>query len=145
MNGAAGTLLVIGKRLVNAVIVLLVLSFMVFAFMRAIPGDPVMNLLGEEETTEEQYQELSRELGLDQPYAVQYYNWISHVVQGDFGRSLQTNEPVLPVIWHKLKATIELALVAVLFGTILGLTAGIVSAVKRNSIFDTAAMVFSLS
>lgn len=144
MNGAAGTLFVIGKRLANAVIVLLVLSFLVFGFMRAIPGDPVMNLLGEEETTEEQYQELSRELGLDRPYIVQYFNWISHVAQGDFGRSLQTNEPVLPVIWEKLKATIELALVSVLFGTVIGLSAGIISAVKRNSIFDTAAMVFSL-
>ena len=144
MNGAAGTLFVIGKRLANAVIVLLVLSFLVFGFMRAIPGDPVMNLLGEEETTEEQYQDLRRELGLDRPYLVQYFNWISHVVQGDFGRSLQTREPVLPVIWDKLKATIELAFVAVLFGSIIGLAAGIISAVKRNSIFDTAAMVFSL-
>ena len=145
MNDTARTLYVIVKRLAHAVIVLLVLSFLVFGFMRAIPGDPVLNLLGEEETTEEQYQKLHRELGLDRPYLVQYFNWISHVVQGDFGRSLQTKEPVLPVIWDKLKATIELAIVAVLLGTIIGLSAGVISAIKRNSIFDTAAMAFSLA
>lgn len=122
----------------------MILSVLIFGFMRAIPGDPVLNLLGEEETTEEQYRELEKELGLDQPFHIQYLNWISRVVQGDFGRSLQTKEPVLPVIWTKLKATIELAFVSVLFGTLIGLAAGTVSAVKRNSIFDSLAMLFSL-
>ncbi len=144
MTGNARALVVIAQRLVNAVIVLLVLSVLIFAFMRAIPGDPVLNLLGEEETTEEQYEQLRIELGLDQPFHVQYWGWMSRVVQGDFGRSLQTNEPVLPVIWEKLKATIELALVAVLFGTVLGVSAGILSAVRRDTLFDSGAMVVSL-
>lgn len=144
MSNSMQSLYVIAKRLGNALVILMVLSFMVFAFMRAIPGDPVMNLLGETDSTQQEYDELREQLGLDDPYMVQYFRWIGNVVQGDFGRSLQTKEPVLPVIWEKLKATIELALISVLFGTIIGLTAGIISAVKRNSVFDTAAMVFSL-
>ena len=144
MTGRARTLTVIGMRMVNAVIVLLVLSVIIFAFMRAIPGDPVLNLLGEEETTQEQYEALRSQLGLDRPFYVQYLSWISRVAQGDFGQSLQTNEPVLPVIWEKLKATIELAIFAVILGTIIGVTAGIISAVRRDSIFDSAAMLVSL-
>lgn len=144
MTGRTRTLAVIATRLVNAVIVLLVLSLIIFAFMRAIPGDPVLNLLGEEETTQAQYDALRIQLGLDQPFYVQYWNWFSRVIQGDFGQSLQTNEPVLPVIWEKLKATIELAVFAVILGTIIGVTAGTISAVKRDSIFDSAAMLISL-
>ena len=144
MNSRTRTLSVIVMRLANAVLVLLVLSVLIFAFMRAIPGDPVLNLLGEEETTVAQYEALRTQLGLDRPFYVQYMSWISRVVQGDFGQSLQTNEPVLPVIWHKLKATIELAVFAVILGTLIGVAAGIISAVKRDSIFDSAAMLFSL-
>lgn len=138
------TLAVIAMRLVNAVIVLLVLSFLIFAFMRAIPGDPVLNMLGDEQTTEAQYDALRAELGLDRPFYVQYFSWISRVVQGDFGTSLQTNEPVLPVIWEKLKATLELAIFAVLLGTLIGVAAGVISAVRRGSIFDSGAMLVSL-
>ncbi len=144
MTGRTRTMAVIGMRLVNAVIVLLVLSMIIFAFMRAIPGDPVLNLLGEEETTREQYEALQAQLGLDKPFHIQYLSWVSRVVQGDFGQSLQTNEPVLPVIWEKLKATIELAVFAVILGTLIGVTAGVVSAVRRDSIFDSAAMLVSL-
>ncbi len=144
MSGQARVLRTIAGRLANAVLVLLVLSVLIFAFMRAIPGDPVLNLLGEEETTEEQYAALRAELGLDRPFHVQYLGWISRVAVGDFGRSLQTNEPVLPTVWKKLKATIELAVVSVILGTLIGVTAGIVSAVRRDSIFDSAAMLLSL-
>ena len=112
--------------------------------MRAIPGDPVLNMLGEEDTTIEQYEALKAELGLDQPYHIQYFNWIFRVIQGDFGQSLQTQEPVLPVVLEKLKATLELAFSAVLLGTFIGITAGTISAVKRGSIFDSIAMIFSL-
>ena len=138
------TVRLVAERLANAVLVLLVLSVMIFAFMRAIPGDPVLNLLGEEETTEEQYLALQKQLGLDRPFHIQYLGWISRVAQGDFGQSLQTNEPVLPVVWKKLKATIELAVVSVIFGTLIGVGAGVISAVRRDTIFDSAAMLVSL-
>lgn len=139
------TIAAVAKRLINSVGVLLVLSVLIFGFMRAIPGDPIYTLLGEEETTEEQYEELRRALGLDQPLHVQYLRWLGRVVQGDFGRSLQTNEPVLPTVFERFKATVELAFMAVLFGATLGITAGTISAVKRDTIFDQAAMLISLA
>lgn len=136
---------VIVYRLLNSVVVLLVLSVLIFGFMRAIPGDPVLNLLGEEQVTEEKYAEMRAELGLDRPYVVQYLHWMGRLLRGDFGKSLQTNDPVLPDIVQRLKATIELALVAVLFGTAIGITAGVVAAVKRGSVFDTIATIVSLA
>ena len=145
MNPRSRTSTVIFKRLLNSIGVMLVLSVVVFGFMRAIPGDPVLTLLGEEETTEEQYHELRRALGLDQPLYVQYGRWLGRVLQGDLGRSLQTNDPVLRSTWERFKSTIELAFVAVLIGAVLGVGAGMISAVKRDSIFDSAAMVFSLT
>jgi len=141
----SGLLRVIAYRLVNSVLVLLVLSVMIFGFMRAIPGDPVLNLLGEEQVTEEKYAEIRAELGLDRPYVVQYLSWIARILQGDFGKSLQTNDPVLPNIIEKLKATLELAFVAVLFGTVIGVAAGVVAAVKRGSMVDTVATILSLA
>ncbi len=137
-------LIYILKRLLNSVFVLLILSFIIFAFLRAIPGDPVLTLLGEEETTPEQYQELRRALGLDQPLVVQYLKWIGRVSRGEFGTSIHTGDPVLPQMLEKLKATIELAVMAVLLGSLFGIFAGTISAVKRNSIFDNIAMIFAL-
>ena len=86
----------VAKRLVNSIFVLLVLSFLIFAFLRAIPGDPVTTLLGEEEATPEQYEALKAELGLDKPILIQYAKWIGRIAQGQFGTSIHTGRPVLP-------------------------------------------------
>ena len=133
----------VAKRLVNSVFVLLVLSFLIFAFLRAIPGDPVTTLLGEEESTPEQYAALKAELGLDRPLHIQYWKWLIRIGQGQFGTSIHTGRSVLPVVMEKLKATVELAVVAVILGSIFGVLAGTVSAVKQNSFFDNFAMVFA--
>lgn len=134
----------VAKRLVNSIFVLLVLSFLIFAFLRAIPGDPVTTLLGEEESTPEQYEALKAELGLDKPIHIQYAKWLGRIAHGEFGTSIHTGRPVLPQVMGKLKATIELAVVAVLLGSLFGILAGTISAVKQNSIFDNAAMVSAL-
>jgi peptide/nickel transport system permease protein len=134
----------VAKRLLNSVFVLLVLSFLIFAFLRAIPGDPVTTLLGEEEATPEQYEELKAELGLDKPIHIQYAKWLDRIAHGQFGTSIHTGRPVLPQVMGKLKATVELAVVAVLLGSIFGILAGTISAVKQNSIFDNVAMVSAL-
>ncbi|MBW2308819.1 MAG: ABC transporter permease [Deltaproteobacteria bacterium] len=137
-------LIYILKRLLNSIFVLLILSFIIFVFLRAIPGDPVLTLLGEEETTPEQYQELRHALGLDQPLVVQYLKWIGRITRGEFGTSIHTSDPVLPQMLEKLKATIELAFMAVLLGSLFGMFAGTISAVKQNSIFDNIVMFFAL-
>jgi peptide/nickel transport system permease protein len=128
----------------NSVFVLLVLSFLIFSFLRAIPGDPVLTLLGEEESTPEQYEALKKELGLDKPMLVQYAKWIGRIAYGEFGTSIHTGRPVLPQVLEKLKATVELAVVAVLLGSVFGILAGTISAVKQNSFFDNAAMISAL-
>ena len=138
-------LLYIAKRLLNSVFVLLILSFMIFSFVRAIPGDPVQTLLGEEEATPEQYQKLRAELGLDRPVYIQYANWLGRILKGEFGTSIHSREPVLTIVIKKFQATVELAVVAVLLGSIFGVVAGTLSAVKKNSFFDNAAMVSALA
>ena len=133
------------KRLANSVFVLLVLSFLIFSFLRAIPGDPVMTLLGEEGASEAEYLALKAELGLDKPVAVQYFHWLGRISHGEFGTSIHTGKPVLPQVIGKLKATVELAFVAVFIGSLFGVLAGTISAVKRNSVFDNMAMVTALA
>lgn len=131
-------------RLANSVIILFILSILIFLFMRAIPGDPVLTILGENVTTPEQYNDLRRSLGLDLPLYQQYFNWMGLVLQGDFGKSITTHEPVLGLVVEKLKATLELAIVAVFIGTVIGMTAGVISAVRRDTWFDSAATIISL-
>ncbi len=132
------------KRLVSSVFVLLVVSFVIFVFVRAIPGDPVRTLLGDEGSTPEQYEALKRELGLDRPLWVQYAKWGGRILQGNFGISMRTSEKVLPQIVEKLKATAELAFASVLIGSIIGILAGLISAVKKNTIFDSLSIVLSM-
>lgn len=135
---------IVASRLGNSVIVLFVLSILIFLFMRAIPGDPVLTILGENITSTEQYEALRRELGLHLPLYQQYFNWITLVLQGDFGKSITSQQPVLGIVVEKLKATLELALLAVLIGTIIGMVAGAISAVKRDTWFDSVATIVSL-
>lgn len=135
---------IVASRLGNSVIVLFVLSILIFLFMRAIPGDPVLTILGENITTKEQYEALRRELGLHLPLYQQYFNWITLVLQGDFGKSISSQQPVLEIVIEKLKATLELALLAVFIGTVIGMVAGAISAVKRDTWFDSFATIVSL-
>jgi ABC-type dipeptide/oligopeptide/nickel transport system permease component len=138
-------LMYIFNRLWNAVFVLLIISFVIFVFVRAIPGDPVFTILGEQGATQEQYDEMRRELGLDKPILIQYAKWIGRIVQGNFGTSIITGEKVLPQVIEKFKATVELAVVAVILGSIIGIIAGLLSAVKRNTAFDHISMTLSMA
>jgi ABC-type dipeptide/oligopeptide/nickel transport system permease component len=138
-------LMYIFNRLWNAIFVLLIISFVIFVFVRAIPGDPVFTILGEQGATQEQYEEMRRELGLDKPILIQYAKWIGRIIQGNFGTSIITGEKVLPQVIEKFKATVELAVVAVILGSIIGIIAGLLSAVKRNTVFDHLSMALSMA
>src|SRR3546814_1528365 len=115
MSRALPTIL---NRLLHSIIVLLVLSLVIFAFMRAIPGDPIVTMMGGEGVTQDVIDQRRSELGLDRPYHIQYLTWLADVVRGDLGRSLRTNEPVLPELLSRLAATAELAVTATLIGAI---------------------------
>lgn len=123
------------KRLLAAIPVLFGLSIIVFLIMALIPGDPATAILGAF-ATPENVARINRDLGLDQPLYIQYFIWITNVLQGDFGRSYILNRPVLDEILERFSATLILAGTSLVICTILGLLAGIVSAVRQFTWVD---------
>ena len=124
----------LARRLVLAIITLLAVSVIVFAMAR-IAGDPRTVMLGDF-TTRQQYERVGERLGLDKPYYEQYWIFLKGAVRGDFGTSTATTTAVTDLILVRLAATLQLAGVAFLFSIIAGVPLGVLSAVKRGSIFD---------
>jgi peptide/nickel transport system permease protein len=118
------------KRLLLAVPVLFGLTIIVFLIMAMIPGDPATAILGSY-ATPENVARLNRELGLDRSLVEQYFVWIGNLLHGDFGRSYTLNRPVIDEVLERFNATLILAGAALLMCSILGLLAGIVSAVHQ--------------
>ncbi len=133
----------IGKRLFQLIPVLLGMSFIVFMIIRAIPGDPAQVILGQL-ASKEAIEALTLKLGLDQPWYIQYFDYLFGLLQGDLGESLRTAKPVAVEIWPYLAATFELAFFAMLIAIVIGVNAGIISAWFQNSWFDYLAMVLAL-
>lgn len=131
------------RRITLLVPVLLGVSLVVFLAMRLAPGDPAVVMLGPI-ASEADVQRIRRELGLDQPLYVQYGKWLGRVVQGDFGRSITMKRAVLPEILSRFQATLILTFASLLISSVLGVTAGVISAVKQYSWFDRASMLFAL-
>jgi len=127
----------IARRTIGAVPVLLGISFLVFLLMHLAPGDPVMLLLGDNATPDE-VARVRHEWGLDQPLLVQYWQFISRAVIGDFGRSLKFGEPVIKLVFERLPATIELASMSLLVAILISIPIGTYSAIKRDTLFDHA-------
>jgi len=133
------------RRLALLIPVLLGVSIVVFGLIRAVPGDPIMMMIGvDQRTTPEQVAAMRRSYGLDQPLPVQYAKWMSHVVQGDLGRSLRTRRTITDELKLRLPVTAELALLAGLIGTIPAVAVGVLAAVKRNSWLDYGATIGTL-
>ena len=133
----------IRRRLLGAVPVLLGMSFLVFFLMQLAPGDPVTLLLGEDAEPHE-IEEVTREWGLDQPIIVQYWQFVSQAVQGNFGESMRYGEPVVTLVAERLPATVELALASLLVAIIIALPIGVYSAIKHNSLWDHSGMTVAL-
>lgn len=131
------------RRTIQMIPVLLGVTLVVFLIMQMVPGDPAVLLAGEG-ATEEKIQEVRHQLGLDRPLAVQYFNYVKDVVQGDFGDSIRTNRPVINEIMTRLPITIELAFASIIVTIVLGLVAGVVSATKQYSISDITLMIVAL-
>jgi dipeptide transport system permease protein len=121
------------------------LTLLAFFLIRIVPGDPIETMAGERGIDPARHAELLREYGLDQPLFVQYGRYIGRVLHGDLGRSIVTREPVVSEFATLFPATVELALSAMLFALAIGLPAGILAAVYRNSIFDHGVMGLSLT
>jgi len=111
--------------------------------IRAIPGDPAQVILGQL-ASKEAVEALRAKLGLDNPWYIQYFEYLGGLFQGNLGESLRTSQPVADEVWPYLAATFELAFFAILIAVIIGVNAGIISAWFQNSWFDYTAMVLAL-
>ncbi|MTD17411.1 ABC transporter permease subunit [Nakamurella sp. YIM 132087] len=133
------------RRLLQLVLVLLVLSLLLFVWLRSLPGGTVTAMLGDRATPEKRL-ELEAVLGLDQPLIVQYFKFLGRVLQGNFGEStaVAPGSSALEVFGDRFPATIELAIGAMLFALILGIPLGYLAARRRGGIVDNAGVVVSL-
>ena len=134
----------ISRRLVHLVFILVGVSALAFSMLRLIPGDPAHLLLGEFASPAE-VAGIRDALGLDASYPHQYLIFVKNLLHGDMGTSIRTRTPVLEEILTRFLATLELSVAAMLISSVIGLLAGIVSAVKRQSVFDYIAMVMALA
>ena len=132
------------KRLLYLILVLIGVSFLVCLLLYMTPGDPVRMMLGESSTPEAQA-ELRAELGLDDPFLVQYGRYMANIVfHQDLGTSYSTGRPVLESILEVFPNTVTLATASIVIAIVLGTFLGIISAVKQNSLLDNAVMVLAL-
>lgn len=116
--------------------VVVLVTIISFLMVHMIPGDPVLRMLGAH-TTQAQIDNLRHELGLDLPLIVQYGRWILDIFQGDFGKSLIYREDVWHLIASRFPITLYLAFLSLVISTVVGVVAGVISAVKRGSLLDT--------
>ncbi|MGM7721213.1 ABC transporter permease [Metabacillus sp. Hm71] len=131
------------RRVFSLIPVLFGMTLIVFAIIHAIPGDPAQVILGQK-ATKEAIATLTRELGLDRPWYIQYVDYLKGLLTGDLGISLRTRGPINEEIWPYLAATIELTVVAMVIAVFVGVNAGIISAWFSHSWFDYLAMIFAL-
>ena len=121
------------------------MTLLAFFLIRLVPGDPIETMAGERGIDPVRHAALLKDYGLDQPILVQYGIYIGRVLRGDLGKSLVTQEPVLREFMALFPATIELAVCAILLALLIGIPAGILAAVKRNSLLDHGVMGVSLT
>jgi peptide/nickel transport system permease protein len=131
------------RRLASALPVLAIVSLVTFGLMRLIPGDPAAAMAGTTATTA-QIEQLRRDMGLDQPLAMQLLRYYQDLAQGDLGRSLLLGKGVFAATMERLPVTIGLSLYALLFTLLIGLGAGIVAALRQNTAVDQLAMMVAM-
>jgi peptide/nickel transport system permease protein len=131
-------------RTLSVVVTLIGLMLLTFSMGRLLPADPVLAVTGSE-VDSATYDRVYQELGLDQPVWWQFLSYVGRVVTGDMGRSLTTGQPVSADLLSVFPATIELALVAILCGTLVGVPLGVVAAVNRGRPIDHVARVIGLA
>ncbi|HKG81564.1 MAG TPA: ABC transporter permease [Beijerinckiaceae bacterium] len=136
-------LTLIGRRLVQLLPTLFFVSVIIFSLQQLLPGDPALVMAGEERDPAV-IEQIRRQYRLDQPIPIQYLYWVKGVLTGDLGESMRLKEPVMKLILQKLPVTLQLATMAMVIALLIGVTAGIVSAVKRDTWVDYAVNVLSL-
>ena len=130
------------RRLAQAVVVMLAVAFIAFMLFQYV-GDPVTNLLGQD-ATPQQREQLRADLGLDQPFPVQFAAFVGNALKGEFGLSLRQGRKVSSLIVERFPATLELAVGAALLALLFGIPMGVYAALRRGNFFAQALMTFSL-
>lgn len=125
------------RRVLTSIPILLAVSFVVFAMVALIPGDPAAVLAGEN-ATPEQIAEVRSSLGLDQPLLVRYWDWLWSALHGDFGQSLRTGQSVGQILASHVTITLSLVAVTLVLATAIGMAAGIVAAARAGGLVDRA-------
>ena len=133
----------IGRRILMMIPILLAVTFIVFTLMYITPGNPAELMLGQN-ATPETVAELEKELGLDRPFLVRYFDYLFDLLHLDMGTSYTTKEPVMTRIWNCVPYTLELAAISILLAAIIGTPIGIISATKQYTAFDNVTMIFAL-
>lgn len=133
----------IAQRVFSLIPVLVGVTLLIFLVMQLAPGDPAQIMLGPK-ATETSLAQLRHELSLDQPLHVQYIRWLARVLRGNWGRSIQLKRKVLPFILDRFQNTAYLTICAALLACLVGIPAGILSAVRQYSLSDRMAMVLVL-
>jgi len=130
------------RRLIHSVIIVWGCATIVFFLLRAIPGDPIIHMLGPEYTPEAA-DALRNKLGLDEPVVVQYFRWLGNMLRGDLGSSITGTESVRDAILTGLPRTMSIALLAFLIATAIAIPTGVMAALHRNSFADFAVSTFA--
>jgi peptide/nickel transport system permease protein len=138
------------RRLCLGALSALGVSLLIFTLLRIVPGDPAMMILASRSSADntsidqDELVSLRTELGTDKPLHVQYLDWMRQIVTGDLGRSLYTHTPVASELTQRIPFSFQLAILSVLFSTILGTVLGIIAAVKQNTVWDYVARLIGI-
>ncbi|PYE85467.1 dipeptide transport system permease protein [Pseudoroseicyclus aestuarii] len=132
------------SRLATFVPTFIGVTLVSFAFIRLLPGDPILVMAGERGLSDADYAALTARYGFDQPLWIQYWEYLTGVLQGDLGQSFLTRRPVWDEFFALFPATVELSLCAIVLATLLGIPAGVIAAVNRGKFFDRALMSTAL-
>lgn len=135
------------KRIALIIPTVLLVSIIVFTVMRLLPGDPALVILSEGDAafTQEELQDLRKQLGTDRPIVVQYVDWIGGLVQGDLGTSIwRSGQPVSKLVGDRIFRTLELAVLAIIIAVIFAVPLGVISAIKPDSLIDYFSRIIAL-
>jgi peptide/nickel transport system permease protein len=128
------------RRIIQSIIVILIVTIMVFAGMRLLPGDPIFMMYNPNQIqtfSKAQLEDIRHKAGLDRSLAVQYFDWLGGVFKGNLGNSIVTKEPVMVDLVKRIPITVHIGALAFILAAILGIPAGIISAIRRGTWLDT--------
>ncbi|GAA2243179.1 ABC transporter permease [Streptomyces ruber] len=134
----------VARRLLQMIPVFLGSTLLIFSMMYALPGDPVRALYGEQAIDQAQIAEIKRSLGLDKPFLLQYWDYLTGLFQGDFGTQIASQQPVADVIADAFPITARLTIFAFLFTVVVGITLGVVAGLRPDTLVDKSLLALTL-